>query len=172
MAGTLSTLSIISFVIAGCSFIAAVALGILFKIPNVIGDLNGKNAQKSIANMRAANEKSGKKTYKTSETNSNRGKLTETMSGITAKKTEPQPQSKPQPHSKLQPAPDDNEMVETGLLEENRADNLSESTELLDNPDDTVLLDETLQTAARSVARAEITMLEEVMLIHTEEVIE
>ena len=166
MAGTLSTLSIISFVIAGCSFIAAVALGILFKIPNVIGDLSGKNAQKSIANLRAANEKSGKKTYKTSETNSNRGKLTETMSGITAKKTEPQP------HSKPQPAPDDNEMVETGLLEENRADNLSESTELLDNPDDTVLLDETLQTAARSVARAEITMLEEVMLIHTEEVIE
>ena len=52
MAETLSMLSIISFIIAGIAFVAAVFLWILFKIPRIIGDLSGRNARKTVAKVR------------------------------------------------------------------------------------------------------------------------
>ena len=79
MAEVLSIISLVSFIIAGISFVLAVTIFFVFKIPNVIGDLSGRNAQRSIAQLRAINEKSGSKSYKTSETNAKRGKLTGTM---------------------------------------------------------------------------------------------
>ena len=57
MAGTLSTLSVVSFIAAGVALAAAVFLWFYFKIPTVIGDLSGRNAKRSIARMREANEK-------------------------------------------------------------------------------------------------------------------
>ncbi len=162
MAETFSNLSVISFVISGCSLVAAVVVWILFKIPNVIGDLSGKNAQKSIAKMRATNEKSGKKTYKSSDTNIDRGKLTVTMSGISPGNNKP---------VKSTAVHDSETMPETSLLETNKAIDVSGATELLDNSDGTVLLDETLETAAKAIKRTEIELIEEVMLIHTDEVI-
>ena len=58
---TLSTVTIVSYVLAGVFLAFAVFSFIIFKIPNVIGDLSGRNAKKSIAQMRENNEKSGKK---------------------------------------------------------------------------------------------------------------
>lgn len=59
MAETLSMISKISFVAAGICLVVAIILFIRFKIPNVIGDLSGKNARKSIEQMRLLNEKVG-----------------------------------------------------------------------------------------------------------------
>ena len=108
MAETLSMLSIISFIVAGVALAVAIFLWIFFKIPRVIGDLSGRNARKSIARVRASNEKSGDKSYRPSAANAARGKLTSTM-----------PQTQPeQATEEIKPVGD---MPETGLLAENRA---------------------------------------------------
>lgn len=57
MAETLQTLSIVSFAVAGVSLIAAVFCFLFFRIPEVIGDLSGRTARRSIARMREANER-------------------------------------------------------------------------------------------------------------------
>jgi len=58
MAETLSTLSIISFVLAVIALALAIVFWFFFDIPTVIGDLTGRTARKTIAKMRAENEKS------------------------------------------------------------------------------------------------------------------
>ncbi len=174
MAQTLQTLSIISFAVAGVCFVLAVFFWFFFKIPTVIGDLSGRTARKSIAKMRAANEKTGAKSYKESKTNAERGKLTGTMpdSGKLKKKKD---------------IPDDGK-PETGLLSENKADGLEseatgvldEATGILESETTGLLIDENatapLDTPAhKHPARAagkKLEMIEEVMFIHTDEVIE
>lgn len=79
MAEILSMISIIAFVIAGISLGLAVFFWFFFKIPGVIGDLSGRTARKSIARMRADNERTGRKTYQTGAINRERGKVTDTM---------------------------------------------------------------------------------------------
>jgi hypothetical protein len=54
-------------------------LWIVFKIPFIIGDLSGKNAQRSIEQLRLNNERSGSKTYRPSAVNLARGKVTAPM---------------------------------------------------------------------------------------------
>lgn len=166
MAETLSTLSIISFIIAGVCLVLSVFLWIFFKIPTVIGDLSGRNARKSIAKMRAANEKSGFKSYKASKTNAERGKLTDTMQHSKKLKQE-------------QGSSDDR--PETGLLNDSRADeDLSEATGVLESETTGLLVDENATApldnpgTKQSIKReggVKLKMLEEIMLIHTDEVI-
>lgn len=60
--------------------IVSIALFFLYKIPNVIGDLTGKNAKKAIDAIRSQNESSGNKLYKSSKVNAERGKLTDKIS--------------------------------------------------------------------------------------------
>ncbi len=62
MADTLSTLSIVFFVVGGVCFALAVFFWFFFKIPGVIGDLTGKTARKNIAKIREENEKKSNKT--------------------------------------------------------------------------------------------------------------
>lgn len=161
MADILHTLSIISFILAVLFVVLAIALWFVFKIPNVIGDLSGRNARKSIAQMRQNNEKTGDKSYKASEKNLARGKLTGTMEGIG--KTEP------------------NNIEETGLLNENLAHSYeAQDTGLLVDEKATGLLEESVETTSldnsdsisnRVPSTVIIQIIEEVMLIHTEEVI-
>lgn len=174
MAETLSTLSTISFAVAGVSLALAIFFWFFFKIPTVIGDLSGRTARKSIAKMRAANEKTGAKSYKESKTNAARGKLTGTM-----------PDSEKLSKKKIL---DDDQRPETGLLAENRADGvnteetgiLDEATGILDSEATGLLVDENAteplvtptQTYSKRTGGMKLTMLEEVMLIHTNEVIE
>lgn len=155
MAETLSMWSKISFAVAGAAFAAAVFLWIFFKIPRVIGDLSGRNARKSVAKVRASNEKSGGKAYRPSAVNAARGKLTSTM---------PQAQTG-QPTEEIKPQSGD--MPETSLLAENRAQfEGAAGTELLG-------LDTAPPAAAQNAAQGKrLHMLEEIMLIHTDEVIE
>lgn len=169
MAETLQLLSIISFAVAVGCLVLAVFFWFFFKIPTVIGDLSGRTARKSIAKMRAANEKTGSKSYKASQTNAERGKLTGTMPGIgKEKKSDGNP--------------------ETGLLSENKADGLNaEATGILDDEATGILGSETTGLLVDENATAPLDMqnpipivqtggkkleiIEEVILIHTDEVI-
>ncbi|MGN0317028.1 MAG: hypothetical protein ACI4E1_03730 [Lachnospira sp.] len=161
MADILHTLSIISLILAVLFVVLAIALWFVFKIPNVIGDLSGRNARKSIARMRQNNERTGDKTHKASEKNLNRGKLTGTMEGIG--KTEP------------------SNIEETGLLNENLAHSYEaqdtgllvdvKATELLEESAETASLDNSAPIPNRAPSTVIIQLIEEVMLIHTEEVI-
>ncbi len=159
MAEILHTLSIISFVLAVLFVVIAIIFWFVFKIPNVIGDLSGHNAEKSIAQMRQNNEKTGDKSYKASKKNLDRGKLTGTMEGIG----------------------EGNKNEETGLLNENLVKEREiEDTGLLADQDATGLLDESGVTASlgnennirnRELPSVTIKILEEVIIVHTEEVI-
>lgn len=173
MADILSIVSLVSFILSGVAFVLAILFFILFRIPSVIGDLSGRTAKKSIAKMRVANEKTGVKSYKESKTNVERGKLTGTMpdSGKLNKKNTAPVNGQP----------------ETGLLADNKAEGLEseatgvldEETGMLESETTGLLVDENatapLDTPARKpVVRSggkKIVMIEEVMFIHTEEVI-
>lgn len=64
MAEILSGISLGTYIASGLLFVLAVLFWFLFRIPTVIGDLSGRNAKKSIAAMRAYNEKQGIKDRK------------------------------------------------------------------------------------------------------------
>ncbi len=166
MAEMLLTLSIISFIIAGVCLVVTAFLWFLLKIPAVIGDLSGRNARKSIAKMRAANEKSGSKSYKGSKTHAKRGKLTDIMQHSKKHKQEP---------SSSDDRPD------TGLLNDDRAaGTLSEATGMLDSETTGLLVDEDVTAPLDNPVQhkpikreggVKLKMLDEVLLIHTDEVI-
>lgn len=173
MADTLQTLSVISYVIAGICFALAVILWFRFKIPDVINDLTGKTAKKTIAKMRSANEKSGVKFYKQSATNVERGKLTVTASNLK--------------ETKNQNDNSENNRPETGLLDENKSQGVEsvktevldevtdvldfEATQVLDDEESTPLLNSQTDEQAIKPSAKKIEMLEEVTLIHTSETI-
>jgi len=179
MAEILSIVSIISYIVAGVSFVLAVVFWFVFNIPTVIGDLSGRNARKSIAKMRKNNEKSGNKSYRPSAINANRGKVTDTM-----------PDSGKLDKDKKKKGKKSEVIPETGLLSENRATSYdTEQTGLLEDAGETALLNESDETGLlvdenatallseegsiskkRSVNKS-FKMIEEIMLIHTEETI-
>lgn len=161
MADILHTLSTVSYILAVLFVVLAIVLWFIFKIPNVIGDLSGRNAKKSIARMRQNNEKTGDKSYRASEKNLARGKLTGTMEGV---------------GNNENPV----NIEETGLLNENLARGhdeqatgllLDDATGLLDESGETTALEETVDVADKAPSTVVIQKIEEVMLIHTEEVI-
>lgn len=159
MAQTLQTLSIISFAVAGVCLVLAVFFWFFFKIPTVIGDLSGRTARKSIAKMRAANEKTGVKSYKESRTNAERGKLTGAIpnSGNLAKKDNISNNGKP----------------ETGLLLENMATDMGtgEATGLLIDEQATAPLDTPVSSQPVRTSAKKLEMLDEVICVHTDEAI-
>lgn len=174
MAETISTLSVISFAAAGVFLALSIFLFFFFRIPTVIGDLSGITARKSIAKMRAVNEKTGIKSYKASKVNIERGKLTGTIPDLNKhdkKKVE---------SGTIRP--------ETSLLAENQADKIEveatgvlddETTEIIDTEDTGLLIDEEvtapLDTSEQKLIKhkegKKLTMLDEVMIINTDEVI-
>ncbi len=174
MAETLSILSIVSFAVAVVCLVLAIFLWFFFKIPTVIGDLTGRTARKSIAKMRTANEKSGAKAYRESTTNVGRGKLTGSMS-VSAK-------------SRKKENGEDTQNPETGLLADNKEEVFDseatgllnvEATGLLDSEATGLLLDEgetaplvsSTQHIHKRTGGKKLVMLEEVILVHTDEVI-
>ena len=167
----LSLISTISYVIAAIFFVLAVFFWFNFKIPSVIGDLSGRTAKKSIARMRASNESAGGKGYQPSATNTKRGKLTDTMQHSRKLKAEPKKEG---------PPIDESQMPKTGLLESNKAQIVdSQQTEILDGAATDVLVDDAVTVAlqpesvkpTKRTGGKKLTILDEVMLIHTDEVI-
>ena len=172
MAETLSTLSLAAFILSGVLFVGAAVLFFVLKIPQVIDYFTNRSAKRSIRKMRT-NETGGKSiVIQTDPTNKARGKL-----------TQPIPQTEKKHESKHKPAANDNtKRPETGLLNEAEGStayldtteelalDLAPATDLLD-PDSTTVLEQTLTESALDRPRIELTMLDEVMLIHTEEVV-
>lgn len=67
-------------VLAGIMLAVSVLVFFILRIPTVIGDLTGANARKAIENIRNQNESTGDKTYRSSQVNRERGKLTDKIS--------------------------------------------------------------------------------------------
>lgn len=166
----LSLISLISYIISGVCLVLAVFFFIKFNIPAVIGDLSGRTARKSIARMRASNEKAGGQGYKPSAANVNRGKLTDTMHHA----------DKPATATKGKADASD-QRPETGLLAENKATAFPvQQTALLEDEDATGMLidddataplyEEPIQPVRRTGGK-KLIMLDDVMLIHTDEVL-
>lgn len=162
MADILSIISLVSFIIAAVYFALAIFFWFSFRIPKVIGDLSGRTARKSIAKMRTSNEESGNKSFRPSATNVSRGKLTDTM-----------PDSGKIKSQETDAISEEIGAGETGVLAENRAstNNLGDSTVLLDNSDETDLL-ENMAVPVHKGGGKKLTMLDEVIQTHTDEVVE
>lgn len=173
MADILSIVSLVSFILSGVAFVLAILFFILFRIPSVIGDLSGRTARKSIAKMRLANEKTGVKSYKESKTNVERGKLTGTMpdSGKLNKKNSAPANGQPETGLLADNKAEGLESEATGVLDEETGMLESETTGLLVNENATAPLDTPVQKPVVRSGGKKIVMLEEVMFIHTEEVI-
>lgn len=164
MAETLSNISTISFIAVLVFTVLAIVQWFFFKIPTVIGDLSGRNAKKSIELLRKNNEKTGNKSYRTSSVNVARGKLTETIE--TKKKKD-----------RLA----DLGYV-TGILNENKARTYQgEVTSMLNDNESTGILIDKYETApletnekvrtARKSGGIRLTMIDEVIYVHTKEII-
>lgn len=168
MASLLSTLSLVAFIVAAIALAVAVFLFFFFKIPKVMSDLSGRTARKSIAKIRNSNEKSGDKSYRSSGPNADRVKLTDTIP-----QTEKGKKQQPEEPTDLL----DNDHPETGLLADNKASAFSESTQLLVDEeatgklvdeDETAPLDENAAQVTKPKGKS-LTMIESVVLTHTEE---
>lgn len=168
----LSLVSLISYIVAGVCLALAVFFWFFFKIPVIIGDLSGRTAKKSIEKMRQSNERSGHKVYRSSATNAARGKTTDTMPSSEKLKKTTAEVAKPAASTDVQP--------ETGVLNENKAEVVyGEETAALDVEEATTLLVSAEETTALNVENIpakraggkKLTMINEVMLISTDEVI-
>lgn len=186
----LNMISLISYILGAISLFLAIIFWVNFNIPAVIGDLTGRTARKSIESMRANNEKTGNKSFMPSKTNVDRGKLTSTMPD-TDETTETLVKKK-DVESDYQETGllDENRMnaydsEQTGLLTEEKETELLETdvlgTELLDDYNETgllveenatTLLDEIVEIQPTYPVDIDFVMLDEVMLIHTDEIIE
>lgn len=171
MASIFKIASIVLFSLAAVCLVFAVFSFITFKIPNVIGDLTGRNARKSIEKMRDANEKGGKKSYRPHPVASERGTLTEP---IKQSKKESKKLSKTAKAvtQRKEPQTFDGSGA-TDVLEDKNAtaklDYDADGTEIL-SPGTQVLSEETMQTALNANI-LKIKMIQNIVLIHTEEVI-
>ena len=179
MADTLSTLSLVAFILAGVFFAAAIALFIILRIPKVIDYFTNRSAKKSVKQMVTSGGAASKiPSFQTSAGNKARGKLTEQVV------VSPPPKRKTAnlKQTQRQPAMDTDSRPETGLLAEKDNQtayldpteelvvNLASETEALDEFV-TSVLPETIEKVSENRPRIALTMLDEVVLIHTNEVI-
>ena len=191
MAEKLSMASVILLVASAVFLFLAVFFFLLFNIPSVISDLSGRTAKRSISKLRAVNEKSSNKFYGSSDQNKSRGKLTDSMEildkGNSSKKAEKNKALKYGKKKELVFAAMD-DRPETGLLSENRreASVSSQETTAL-NPNDAT--DELIpsggaasttdllvaapatQKTVKRTGGIKLSLLDEVILVHTDEVI-
>ena len=174
MAETLSLLSIIFLIIAGVAFIAALFLFFYLRITKVVSDLSGRTAKKSIQSLRNRNEQTGSKSYRSSKTNKERGKITDAIPKKASKSSK--------------------DIIETGVLKEDKTEKLSEeteelsthsskaameamhygeqnATEVLQQSNETTMLPPIDEAAKNAKEAKNWKILEEVILIHTDEVI-
>lgn len=160
---TINIVSIILFILAGVSLLVAVYSFIRFNIPQIIGELSGRTAKKSIAQMRNKNINTGDKSHKPSPAAKERGTLTnkiETKNNVkpNSDKTEPL-KEKNNFVSNASPATDDNQ---TELLGDN-------ATEILS--DETALLNESAALSSESPFSDEFKIVKNIILVHTDETI-
>lgn len=171
MAQVYNIISIGGFSLAGVFLILAVVFWFRFKIPKIVGDLTGRTAKKSIAQMRSENEKSGKKLY-TPQSSGSSGSIK--LKSVGEEKTASLPGEKGDESEKTL-------SLETELLmESNETELLREGveTELLgmtdslavggeESEEGTTLLNETMTDGEPDGFR----IIQSIVFIHTQEVI-
>lgn len=159
MADLIEKLSIIAFVAAGCCLLLTILIWFRFRILSVINDLSGKTAKRAIAQIRENNLRTGNKAYHPGIVNLNRGPLTTPMPEVSATPTE-----------KL---PDDQvgkPVLETILYQEAGKTQILLASEAERG---TTVLNQDVNNIADTSERpkVELTILEQVVMIHTNEVI-
>lgn len=183
MAEIYNTLSIAAFVLSAMGLAVTVFLWFKFSIPKVFNDLSGRTAKKSIEKMRKANEESGVKIFRPSPANVARGMITEEISESTEQK-QISDFSNEYKNAGLQ------QEDETAVLEENATELLREykapstetevDTELLSGEEassmemETCLLgstEELSQNHSNKTKAEEFLVLQEIILVHTQEII-
>ena len=157
MAQTYNIISIAAFSLAGAGLIVSVILWFKFGIWGIISDLSGRTAKKSIEQMRAENEKSGKKSFRPSPVALERGGITEAVEIVQSS----------------------SDVTEKLSADENATEVLEDGTEVL--VDNTELLNETslLDGANASSGGTEFLsgdlksfrMIQDIILVHTNETI-
>ena len=160
MSETLTAISIGFYIAAGVFLVVSVVLWFVFRISEVIGDLSGKNAKKSIEKMRLGNEKAGSRLYRSNMVSSsqiNRTKGKKESDSINENAA----------------------YLETGLISENQVkDRKSEDTQLLMDDEMTEILSDKNKTQSLAEFQEEkvskkhgmkLKMIEEVIYIHTDE---
>lgn len=178
MAEILSMISTVSFALAAFFLALAVGFAIKFRVGSIIGDLSGRTARKSIARMRENNEKTGAKLYKPSKVNQERGKVTDKVGGtehsITGYKQSETGILFENQASYMESSPTDilnpSEAETTGLLEEN-TEVLEENVTIALEVNEMAALDENRNNTSKKEEGIEMFMIEDVVLIHTMEVI-
>lgn len=159
MADLIEKLSIIAFVAAGCCLLLTILIWFRFRILSVINDLSGKTAKRAIAQIRENNLRTGNKAYHPGIVNLNRGPLTTPMPEVSATPTEKLPDDqvgKPVPETIL--------YQEAGKTQILLASEAERGTTVL-NQDVNNIAD------TSEKPKVELTILEQVVMIHTNEVI-
>ena len=170
MAETLSLLSIISYILAGVFFILTVVLIVWFKAFSIIGELTGRTARKSIERMRKENEKNGNQPQRDLKQAQMDTPAAETSVMVEASEHSLE-------HSQHR---DLSQMPETGLLDESRgiSDTGHLQTGLLETEETGLLENETVEITPIDVSRTrrkstvKMTMIEDIVMIHSNEVIQ
>lgn len=160
----------IFLVLALITLVFGVFCFIKFNIPRIIGDLSGRNAKKSIEQMRAENEKSGKKSFRPHPAAVDRGTLTEQ---IKENKKVSKELSKTKKTSNIGPDPINDESGATDVL-----DYINATTKLEYNANDTETLSmgtEVLSNRAMQEVPSEtifkMKKVQDIVFIHTKETI-
>lgn len=164
MADLMSNISAAAFIAAGLFFILAVFLWFKFRVLSIINDLSGRTARKSIEQMRAMNSGSDAGSHvpgtaRLRRARPERGTGRASVSyeaAITAKLYSKQPDK---PDTELLVGGTEENINSAELIEENSG--TSEFT----------AAESVLHGAAGTGVKTELRMIEDIMLIHTEEVI-
>lgn len=156
---TINTVSIVFFVIAAVSLLVAIYAFIRFNIPQVIGELSGRTARKSIAQMRDKNNKTGNKAHRPSPSAIERGTLTDKIEGK-SKTSKAEKNAEKNAAKKADP----NATVPLS--------NNSDATELLADDETTVLSNAEAQSNVSQNAKIDgFKVIKSIVLIHTNETI-
>lgn len=151
MAETLSTLSLVCYILAAIFLVVGVVLFVILRIPKTFSDYTGRSARKKIMKLRDNNEKSGNKSYRPSQVNKERGKITENIPSKPSKKKK-------------------EDMPGTGIIAENKAHRYeAEATGLLD--ESTAELNEPEIAQPPRPSNIKLKLINEVVFIYTQEVI-
>lgn len=178
MADTLSTLSIIAYILAGVFLLTAIVLFFALKIPKVLDYFTNRSAKKSIRQMTVGGAGAKNASFQTDQVNRERGKITEPVEARGSEQTTPLSKNAPilrgnAPNGHSQESARREEQNVTAFLDPaaERQAELSAATEELDTEYATEILPQTVAKVAESRPRVEMTKLDEVFLIHTQEVI-
>lgn len=151
MAETLSNLSLVCYIAAAILLVVGIVLFVILRIPKTFSDYTGRSARKKIMKLRDNNEKTGNKSYRPSQVNKERGKITENIPSKPSKKKK-------------------EDMPGTGIIAENKAHRYeAEATGLLD--ESTAELNEPELAQPPRPSKIKLKLINEVVFIHTQEVI-